>query len=317
MFLRKIELKILIISIMLIPALLFFQRAAFAAEIKAGEAARAGVESAGDTAIFLFRKDRAAVAVIALTIAAVVLAFLKLGSGKTARIRKIAGIGAIEEAVGRAAETGRPALFLTGLYDMNSIATLAGVTALAHVARLTAAYDVRLTVPCCHPLVYNAAANVVRDAYSAAGKPEDFSPDSVRFVTEDQWGFAAGVEGVMTRERPAACFYFGHFVSESLIYAETGAAIGAIQIAATNEFTQIPFFVAACDHTLIGEELYAASAYFSKESRETATLSAQDAVKALICAAIIAGVLFETAAPFYPESAKTLGAFRKFFTTEN
>ena len=53
----------------------------------------------------------------------------------------------------------------------------------------------------------------------------------------------------------------GAFYAESLILAETGNSVGAIQIAGTAMPTQLPFFVAACDFTLIGEEFFAASAY--------------------------------------------------------
>ena len=57
----------------------------------------------------------------------------------------------------------------------------------------------------------------------------------------------------------------GKFFAESLLFAETGNSIGAIQIAGTGSQTQIPFFVTACDYTLMGEEFFAASAYLSKE----------------------------------------------------
>ena len=39
---------------------------------------------------------------------------------------------------------------------------------------------------------------------------------------------------------------------------------------------QLPFFVAACDYTLIGEELFAASAYLSREPKLLGSLKGQD-----------------------------------------
>jgi hypothetical protein len=38
----------------------------------------------------------------------------------------------------------------------------------------------------------------------------------------------------------------------------------------------LPFFVAACDYTLIGEELFAASAYLSREPKLLGSLKGQD-----------------------------------------
>ena len=69
----------------------------------------------------------------------------------------------------------------------------------------------------------------------------------------------------MLRDRPAAHIFMGSFYAESLLLAETGFSTGAIQVAGTANVHQLPFFVVACDYTLIGEELYAASAYLSGE----------------------------------------------------
>ena len=108
----------------------------------------------------------------------------------------------------------------------------------------------------------------------------------VHYVTDDQFAYAAGVNGIMLREKPAAVFYQGRFYAESLILAETGNSINAIQIAGTGSASQIPFFVTACDYTLIGEEFFAASAYLSKKPELIGSIKGQDMIK-LICMASI------------------------------
>jgi hypothetical protein len=100
----------------------------------------------------------------------------------------------------------------------------------------------------------------------------------------------------MVRERPAACFYMGSFFAESLLLAETGNGIGAIQIAGTAQPAQLPFFVAACDYTLIGEEFFAASAYLSGEADQLGSLKGQDVGKIFVAAGIVAGVMGATLA---------------------
>ena len=94
--------------------------------------------------------------------------------------------------------------------------------------------------------------------------------------------FAATVNGMMMRDRPAANIFMGAFFAESLLLAETGNAAGSIQIAGTAQPEQIPFFIAACDYTLMGEELYAASAYLSHEPLLLGGLKGQDLMKVLI-----------------------------------
>ena len=53
----------------------------------------------------------------------------------------------------------------------------------------------------------------------------------------------------------------GHFASEAINFAEASAAVNAISISGTESTYQLPFFTAACDYTMIGEELMAAGAY--------------------------------------------------------
>jgi len=208
-------------------------------------------------------------------------------------IRRIAGLSALDDAVGRATEMGRPCLFVTGIKDVDDVQTLAGISILAGVARKTAEYDTKLYVPCCMPLAYSMCQEVVKESYLRAGRPDAYSTDDIRYLTSDQFGFVAGVDGIMVRERVAATFYLGKFYAESLILAETGNSIGAIQIAGTAETAQLPFFVAACDYTLIGEELFAASAYLSGEPRLLGSLKGQDVGKAIMIVAVLVGVVVQ------------------------
>jgi hypothetical protein len=118
------------------------------------------------------------------------------------------------------------------------------------------------------------------------------------FISAEQFAFAAGVNGLILRDRPATNIYLGRFFAESLILAETGYVTKAIQIAGTAEITQLPFFIAACDYTIIGEELYAVSAYLSREPSLLATLKSTDAVKLIIIALMLVGALGATAGWF-------------------
>ena len=52
-----------------------------------------------------------------------------------------------------------------------------------------------------------------------------------------------------------------------------------------------PFFVAACDYTLIGEELYAGGAYLGAGKIHEASITAQDVLRWIIIALILVSVL--------------------------
>ncbi|MGE4001072.1 MAG: DUF6754 domain-containing protein, partial [Planctomycetaceae bacterium] len=251
-----------------------------------------------------FNRGRFWLAVILAIVCGSVVGFIAWAkSGRSLYLRPIPGLAAVDEAVGRATEMGRSCLFINGVQDINDIQTVAGITILSRVARLTAEYGARLEVPTSRSLVMTTARETVQAAYVSAGRPDAYREDDIYYLTDEQFGFVAGVTGTMRREKPAACFYFGAFFAESLIFAETGNAIGAIQVAGTAEEAQLPFFVTACDYTLIGEEFFAASAYLSGEPLQLGSLRGQDIGKLLVAALVIVGCAAATWGAIDPESS--------------
>ena len=233
--------------------------------------------------------------VILLMICGAVIQFIRLArAGRSLKVRKIAGLEAVDEAVGRATEMGRSCLFVPGILDINDMQTVAGITVLSRVAGLAAEYDAMLEVPTSRSLVMTTARETVQAAYFGAGRPDAYNEDNIYYLTDEQFGYVAGVTGTMVRDKPAACFYMGAFFAESLILAETGNSIGAIQVAGTAMPSQLPFFVAACDYTLIGEEFFAASAYLSGEEHQLGSLKGQDVGKMIGGLLIIVGCLSAT-----------------------
>src|SRR5690554_6251231 len=127
--------------------------------------------------------------------------------GKKYFIRRIAGLEAIEEAVGRATEMGRPVHFSPGiaaLSEETAAQTLAGLAVLGYVSRLTAKYDTDLIVTNRMPEVLPISEEVVRQSYLTEGKPESYNPDNIRFLSDEQFAYAAGCMGIMAREKVAA-----------------------------------------------------------------------------------------------------------------
>ena len=215
-------------------------------------------------------------------------------------LRRIPGIDAVEEAVGRATEMGRPILYLTGSGeltgsgDASNLSTIAATVILGEVAKRSAVYGTAIKVPHRSAIVMAISQEMVKEAYLTAGRPDAYSDDINFFITADQFAYTAAVDGIMLRERPAANFFIGYYYAESLLLAETGATTGAIQIAGTDAEHQLPFFITACDYTLIGEELYAASAYLSRDPALVGTLRGQDLGKGFLLLGLVVGTLLVT-----------------------
>jgi hypothetical protein len=231
---------------------------------------------------------------LGLLLCGAVVFFIRIGQRGQLRFRRLPGVDAMEKAIAQAAETGRPIFFVTGSEDLNEIQTIAGLNVLEQVSRRMVAREADLRVPQFHSLVMAASDDTLYYAYAGAGRPEGYDRDDAFYVSDEQFGFVAGVAGLMCREEPIACFYFGSFYAESLALTEVGQTIGAVQVAGTAERAQIPFLLTACDHVLIGEEMFAAAAYLSRDPRQLGALRGQDFGKLLAIGAIAVGCVLAT-----------------------
>lgn len=232
--------------------------------------------------------------ILALSFGGLVFYTISHAKRRDVFLRRIPGLDAVDEAIGRATELGKPILYLTGAHDMGDPSTIAAAVILGRVAKRTAAYETELMVPHREPITMAVCQEITKQAYLEAGKPDLFKEDSNFFITTDQFSYTAAVDGIMLRKKPAANFFMGAYFAESLLLTETGASTGAIQIAGTDSDHQLPFFVTTCDYTLIGEELYAASAYLSREPIQIGTLRGQDIGKAFILSVIAGGTALAT-----------------------
>ncbi len=255
-----------------------------------------------------FNTDRINMALcIAILFAAIIVYINRARRGQKLFVRKIPALVAIDEAIGRATEMGRPVLYVPGIMDIDEPETIASMSILARVAERAAEYGTTLYVPNCHAMTMSMAYQIVKESAARVGRPDWFVGDNVRYITDDQFGYVSAVSGIMVREKTATNFYLGKFYAESLILAETGHSTNAIQIAGTALPDQLPFFVASCDFTLLGEELYAASAYLSQEPAQLGSLKGQDFGKFVFIILIIIGVALQLF---------NLGFFADWFTVQ-
>jgi hypothetical protein len=230
---------------------------------------------------------------VLLFYAAVMVMIRRARKGDTLRFRKIAGIDAIDEAIGRATELGKPVMYIPGTQNIENIQTIASIQLLTSVASKVANYDIPIIVPLNRAFMVTVAEESVKQGFLNAGRPDAYVRDNIRYLSDEQFAFTSGVTGIMVREKTAAHFYLGAFFAESLILSETGFVSGAIQIAGTANVHQLPFFVVACDYTLIGEEYFATSALVTRDLDMMGTLKATDYMKAFIITCLVASLVLE------------------------
>ncbi len=90
------------------------------------------------SAQWLYR-GRIGMLIILSLMAAIIIYYIESSKkGKELFIREIAGLAAVDDAVGRATEMGKPVLYIPGIMDMDDVQTIAGLTILGRVAKVVA-----------------------------------------------------------------------------------------------------------------------------------------------------------------------------------
>jgi hypothetical protein len=205
-----------------------------------------------------------------------------IARGKKITIRPLPALDAIDEAVGASAEQGRPVHFTPGfckggLYNIyQGPPYIAGLSLSGYIAECCAKHGARLFMCISRPEAVAMAQELIKIPYEAAGLK--VTDDVTRFISDQQYPYASGTLAYIRTERPGANFMIGYQWSEALQLAEAGDTVGAINIGGTIGGA-MPFFITTCDYCLIGEEIYAASAYISQDPMKLASIVGQDAFR--------------------------------------
>ena len=218
----------------------------------------------------------------------------KIAIKRKLKTRRIPGLERIDGWIEEAIKFGRPVFFTPGTGDMTTPDTLAALALLDYIVKRCVEHGARLIVANSDPQVQQITEDMVKQAYTRAGKEKEFAPDIVRYISTRQFAYAAGVMGILRREEPAVNFFVGSFQAEALQIAETGRAEAIYQFGGTTNADQLPFFTTTCDQTLIGEELYTAQGYLSSDPEAISNLVGQDTGKIVAILLILAGAILLT-----------------------
>lgn len=215
--------------------------------------------------------------------------------GKVPDMRMIPALNALDEAVGRAAEMGGKVMFVNGIGNLTSVSgpeTIAGLAVLQYVSELASKRGVEVIAPLVKSEVIPVALEAMRAGYNAGGNLQGYKEENIRYVSDSQWGLAAACMGMIGREKVVSSVLVGAFAGEALAIVSAGAEAGVFQIGGcAQNTTQMPWFISMCDYSLIGEEVYAAGAYLSKDPERISSLVGQDIGKLLVCGLIVLGFI--------------------------
>ena len=233
--------------------------------------------------------------ILMILIFALMYYFMSIDKKTQYSIRSMPAMSAIPEAVGRAAEMGRPVFWTPGISGALNASQqgpqiLAAISILEYVTEecVKAGVHIQAIVPL--PDALPLVEETMRTAYLTAGKPEEFNTEQITFISQ-QSPYLSAVLGYFQSEKPASNILVGGFYYEAVVIGEAGNHIGAMQIAGTNNTHQMPFLVATCDYMLLAEELFAAGAAISQDRDMLGSIKGEDYFKILLMAVTGLGFL--------------------------
>jgi hypothetical protein len=239
--------------------------------------------------------EQIGLAVLVLVVAVLFFLAFRVKAGKAGKLRPLLGLEELPGSVGHSAETGQPihvSVGVAGVAGSATAETWAGLAILDGLATEAAACDTSLIVTVADPTVLPVAQDILRRAYLRSGNPDGYRPDQVRFVAPLPLAYAAGVAGILEREPLIANIMVGSFADEYLLMGEAGARRGLHQIAGAADPRALPFVYATADEAIIGEEMFAGSAYLTRGPIQVASLLVEDWGRWAILLVVVGLALF-------------------------
>jgi hypothetical protein len=239
-----------------------------------------------------------ALASLIAVVAAILYFMQRAFMGNIPHVRRLPAVDVIDEILGRCVEMGRPAWYLMDNVVMTNPSVLAPTVAAFQILSYTARHAARLGadffVPVTQGLAYTIASDIVEEAYRAEDKIEEYDPlQTVMYLPSG--ADRMYIINNMWSEQIAGAFFLGSWYHKAVIFTENAARVGALSLGGTDTTHNIPFLVAICDYSIIGEELYALGAYVSEDPTQSSSLVGQDLGKYIAMILILLGTILITA----------------------
>lgn len=237
------------------------------------------------------------IAITVLLVAAVLLlAFTFFRRRSPAVFREIEAYERLKRAVGQAVEDGSRLHVSIGhgnLFTSRSGSALAGLAMLRRLSERTSLSD--------HPPIVSSgdasltvlSQDTLQAGYRAAGAEDQYRFTTGRLTGLTPWSFAAGTMPIISDEKVSTNVVIGNLGAESALLVEAADRDNSQLIAASDDLSGQSILYVSSQDPLIGEELFAASAYLGAGTSHDASLQVQDVLRWLAILAIIGGAILQ------------------------
>jgi len=239
--------------------------------------------------------------VLAVLLVLGVLLFLltrSVQAGRMPVLRPLTSYEGLQGQIGRAIESGRQLHLTLGQASLVGRANPTSVSAAAVLDSLAKDGCANGTPPLVtvgEGTLLPLAQGSLQHALTEAGRPGDFDLSLTQFVAPetDPFAYGAGVAVLLQQQRVASNIMVGRFGPELAIMAEAANRQNIEQVIGTDDPTALAVAVAAADDVLIGEELFATSAYLEGSASQIASLQLQDILRWIVVLFILGTAVFQ------------------------
>jgi len=197
---------------------------------------------------------------------------------------------AIEEAV-EAGERVHVSLGTGSVIGTDVAPALIGLTIASKIAEITSVSDRPVVVTAGDAAMALLAQDTLRTTYNSINASEAYSPNSGRMLGPTPFSYIANLPVLIDTEKVSVHVLAGSFGYEGALAVDFGTRLGAFCLAGTDDVQSQALIYATAEDPLVGEELFAAGAYFNQHPVHRAGLRVQDLMRMIIIGAILAGTI--------------------------
>jgi hypothetical protein len=185
-----------------------------------------------------------------------------------------------EEAIGRAAELGKPIVVghgyaASGLESSSGANHMAGLMIGAWLHSVAVKYGVEFYIMYPWAEFTPIITDYIRADYAAVGKTVDPLKEQ-RYFAPDYWSYAAGGGGFVEEKKPSAFFSVGYIWAEGMVHIGAAAGVGAQVLGGSMDGNCEGWYVAFADSFLLPPEIPALSAFVSGDIAVSSSISGAD-----------------------------------------
>lgn len=208
-------------------------------------------------------------------------------------LRPISAFDALPKMTGESIEASRPlhvSLGAATIGDESTILAMVGKEFIYYLTREVAIGDAPPIFTVASPAAVPLALSTLRRAYAKEDRLNVYSPINTRWYPSDQkrLAFAAAIMAMQADDEVSGNALVGRYGAELALILDASNRYDRPSIAVSDNLTGQAVAFALAQEALIGEEIFAAPAYLSKDFSEIQRVMTTDVLRYALIAAIVA-----------------------------